>query len=71
MRKEAGYEVIDRISVSLTGDLASRIITLYSAMIAEDTLADSVVGESLTASDIERMIEVEGGEMGAQIKRSK
>jgi isoleucyl-tRNA synthetase len=69
MRKEAGYEVVDRIFVSLKGDLAVRVIELYAPMIAEDTLADSVSHELDGGVDIDREIEVEGGGIRVGVKR--
>jgi hypothetical protein len=61
MRKEAGYQVTDRISVSLSGDTAASIISVHAGMISEDTLADSVSLGLGGGVDIEREVEVEGG----------
>ena len=69
MRKEAGYEVMDRISVSLTGELSVGVIELYAPMIAEDTLADAVSHELDGVADIEREIEVEGGVIKVRVRR--
>jgi hypothetical protein len=69
MRKEAGYEVVDRITVCLSGELAVRVIELYASIIAEDTLADSVSQELDGIADIKREIEAEGGVIVVGVRR--
>lgn len=53
MRKEAAYNVTDRINISITGDdSVKNIITHFGNMIAEETLG--TIAESLPDADVSK-----------------
>jgi hypothetical protein len=53
MRKEAAYNVTDRINISITGDdSVKNIITHFGNMIAEETLG--TIAESLSDADVSK-----------------
>ena len=46
LRKEAGYEVSDRVQVALHGEKTEKILSLFADYITSETL--STINESLT-----------------------
>ena len=60
MRKEAGYEVTDRIQVSLQGESALSLAP-FVGMIREETLADTIVYTSLEIPDMTRSLDIDTG----------
>ncbi len=69
MRKEAGYEVTDRISVSLIGNQVE-LLSSFIGMICEETLADSITGILIQTPDIDREIEIDGGLIQVAVQRN-
>ncbi len=67
LRKEAGYEVSDRVRVALHGEKMEKILSLFADYITSETL--SVIDESLTTGDISREIDVEGIMVKVVVKR--
>lgn len=67
LRKEAGYEVSDRVRVALHGEKMEKILSLFSDYITSETL--SVIDESLTEGDISREMDVEGIVVKVVVKR--
>lgn len=67
LRKEAGYEVSDRVRVALHGEKMEKILLLFSDYIASETL--SAIDESLMEGDISREMDVEGIMMKVVVKR--
>ena len=66
-RKEAGYEVIDRIQLSVSGDMAEAILSAHRAYIESETLSSIV--EKLDASDIVRELDLEETNIVFSIKK--
>lgn len=58
LRKDAGYEVSDRVQVALHGEKMEKILSLFSDYITSETL--SVIDNSLAEGDISREIDIEG-----------
>jgi isoleucyl-tRNA synthetase len=67
LRKEAGYEVSDRVRVALQGEKLDRILSLFSDYIASETL--STIDENLIEGDISREVDVEGIVVKVVVKR--
>jgi hypothetical protein len=55
-RKEADYDIADRIKIQITGDIAENIIKSYGAYIQEETL--STIINNMSSSDIQKSIEL-------------
>lgn len=66
MRKDAGYDIADRIQVGISG--AKGIISTYGQLIAGEVLADSVQN-TLADADIRKDVDVEGFQIRLAIKR--
>ena len=58
LRKDAGYEVSDRVRVALHGEKMENILSLFADYITSETL--SVIDENLVEGDISREMDVEG-----------
>lgn len=54
MRKEADYQVTDRVQVSLSGWLSTDILSDWKSYIERETL--STIADSLSSSDLEKII---------------
>lgn len=67
LRKEAGYEVSDRVQVALHGEKMEKILSLFADYITSETL--SVIDESLIEGDISREMDVEGIMVKVVVKR--
>jgi isoleucyl-tRNA synthetase len=59
MRKDAGYEVSDRISVFVGSEKMSEVVAQYSGYITKETLANELQQKGGFAPDIEREIELD------------
>ncbi len=57
MRKEAGYEVSDRISLSMSGEGSEAILQDFSEYITRETLSTLVA--SIASPDIEKSEEID------------
>jgi len=67
LRKDAGYEVSDRVRVALHGEKMEEILALFADYITSETL--SVIDENLVEGDISREIDVEGIIVKVVVKR--
>jgi len=67
MRKEAGYEVDNRIKVCYTGLLG--VFDKFGQMIAKETLADSLNKGKLADADLEKEFKINGEKIKILIKR--
>ncbi|MFA6091020.1 MAG: DUF5915 domain-containing protein, partial [Candidatus Gracilibacteria bacterium] len=67
LRKEAGYEVSDRIQVALTGEKMEKILALFADYITSETL--SVIDNGLLEGDISREVDVDGLVVNVVVKR--
>lgn len=67
LRKEAGYEVSDRIRVRLSGDGVDAILALFAEYITSETL--SVLDSSLTSGDISKEMDMEGMMVNVVVKK--
>lgn len=68
-RKEAGYNVDDRIVVSFkAGDITREVIEVFSDYIKAETLAEDLVF-GLSSGDIEKTVEIAGDEILFQLKK--
>ena len=68
MRKEAEYQVTDRIRLALRGDEAPKL-SGFIHLIQDETLAEAVSLESLTNPEMTRILEGEGNALEIQIQR--
>lgn len=59
MRKEADYQVMDRVSLHIYGDMHAEILAGYADMIQSETL--STLAPLMVAPDIQKDIEIESG----------
>ena len=59
MRKEAGYEVSDRILLSISGEGTEDTIRDFSGYISRETL--STIVSSMTHPDLEKTEEIQEG----------
>jgi len=71
LRKDAGFEVSDRIQVGLKGDeLVSQSIATYGNYVKNETLADSILeNSSLEKFDISNEFDIDGIQVTISIKR--
>jgi len=67
LRKDAGYEVSDRVRVALNGEKMDKILSLFSDYITSETL--SVIDSDLVEGDISREMDVEGIMVKVVVKR--
>jgi isoleucyl-tRNA synthetase len=67
MRKEAGYEIDNRIKVGYTGTLA--VFEKFGPLIAKETLATELSASSLTEFDLEKQINIDEIQLNIQIRR--
>ena len=67
MRKEAGYEVDNRIKVSYSG--SSSIFQKFGKMIAKEVLADELKDGVLENPDLEKDFKVDNEEIKISIKK--
>ncbi|MCX6765524.1 MAG: DUF5915 domain-containing protein, partial [Candidatus Moranbacteria bacterium] len=67
MRKEASYEVDNRIKVSYSG--ASEVFEKFGSMIVKEVLADELKSEELESFDLEKEFNIEGVKIKIQIKK--
>ena len=67
MRKEAGYEVDNRIKVSYSG--ASEVFNKFGKEISKEVLADELKSEALKEFDLEKEFNIENQKIKIQIKR--
>ena len=67
MRKEAGYEVDNRIRVSHSG--ASEVFEKFGDLIAGEVLADQFSEEELDSPDLEKEFDIENEKIKICIKR--
>lgn len=68
-RKEAGYNVDDRIVVLFkAGDITREVIEVFSDYIKAETLAEDLVF-GLSSGDIEKKVEIAGDEILFQLKK--
>lgn len=59
MRKEADYQVMDRVSLHIYGDMHTEILAGYADMIQSETL--STLAPLMVNPDVEKDIEIEPG----------
>ena len=70
LRKEAGYEVSDHISLSIVGgEEIAAVISENKEYITSETLADSLSLSPLEKSDISREVDVEEGKVTISVVR--
>jgi isoleucyl-tRNA synthetase len=67
MRKEAGYEVDNRIKIGYAG--MSEVFEKLADMIAKETLADSIEKEKSQKFDLEKEFSIDGQKLFIQLKR--
>jgi isoleucyl-tRNA synthetase len=67
MRKEADYQLDDRIKVSYDG--LSEVFTKFGDLIAKETLADELTPEELLNSDLQKEIAIDGENITLWIKQ--
>ncbi|MDD5396834.1 MAG: isoleucine--tRNA ligase [Candidatus Moranbacteria bacterium] len=67
MRKEAGYEVDNRIEVGHAG--MDEVFEKFGEMISKETLANKISDAKLEAFDLEKEFEIDGQKFSVQIKR--
>ena len=67
LRKEAGYEVMDRIKLAISGEKASEILVAHRAYIESETLSQVV--ESLDGADMSREVDLEETKVSVFIKK--
>lgn len=71
MRKEADFEVTDRITVSYWGaDALHEAISALSSYIKEETLAHDLIREELSDSDLTKTWEIEGGACSISVSKN-
>jgi len=71
MRKEAGFEVTDRIQVGIA--TTRKMVDAINAMsdyIKRETLAKNIAKDTLDASDIEKTWEIDGQECTISLQRT-
>jgi isoleucyl-tRNA synthetase len=68
MRKEAGYEVDNRIVVSYAGML--QVFDKFREIIAKETLANSIKAEELEKFDLEKESVIDGEKIKLQIRKN-
>ncbi len=68
MRKEADYQLDDRIKIGYAG--LSDVFKKFGNLIAKETLADEVLSKHLPNFDLEKNIEIDEEKVVLQIKRS-
>jgi isoleucyl-tRNA synthetase len=68
MRKEAGYEIENRINVSYQGH--EKVFEIFGDLIAKETLANSVSKDALADFDLEKEFDVEGEKAMIKIKKA-
>ena len=59
MRKEADYQVTDRISLHIYGEMHAQILGEFSEMIQSETL--STLAPLMVNPDVQKDIEIESG----------
>ena len=69
MRKEAGFEVDNRIKIGYTGQLA--VFQKFGDLIAKETLAEDLKSGSLEESDLEKEFSLDGEKLKLEIKKFK
>ena len=67
MRKEADYQLDDRIKVNYDG--LSEVFAKFGNLIAKETLADEVLSKKLPDFDLEKNIELDTEKVMLQIKQ--
>ncbi len=67
MRKEAGYEVDNRVKVGYSGILP--VFQKFGEIIAKEVLAEELKSESLENPDLEKEFKIENGKIKISIKR--
>ncbi|MFZ2192830.1 MAG: isoleucine--tRNA ligase [Candidatus Moraniibacteriota bacterium] len=67
MRKEADYEVDNRIQVGHVG--AEEVFSKFGDLISKETLATELIAGELAQFDLEKVFQIEGEEVGISIKR--
>jgi len=67
MRKEAGYEVDDRINLGYNG--AKEVFDRFGDLIAKETLAKEVHSQIIVNSDLEKESDVDGKKLIVSIKK--
>lgn len=68
MRKEAGYEIENRILVGYSG--MNNVFENYGDMISKEVLADKIGAEILEMADIEKEFNIEGGFLKISLKKA-
>lgn len=68
MRKEAGYEVENRIEISHQG--YEKVFEKFGDLIAKEVLANSIGKEALKDFDLEKEVKIEGDKIVISIKRA-
>lgn len=70
LRKDAGFKVEQRISLSLQteGELMKKVLEKYIDKITADTLTENFVTTKLETSDMEKELEINGEKVTVQIK---
>jgi len=67
MRKEAGYEVDNRIAIGYHGALP--VFQKFNSLISREVLANKLSADTLEAPDLEKEFEIEGEKIEIQIKK--
>ncbi|EKE20100.1 MAG: hypothetical protein ACD_8C00056G0025 [uncultured bacterium] len=68
MRKEAGYEVDNRIKVCYNG--TSEVMEKFGELIAKETLADAISSDAIENADLTKKFESEGEAFDISIKKA-
>jgi isoleucyl-tRNA synthetase len=69
MRKEAGYEIDNRILVSCSGKDAGKILIDFESLIAKEILSDKITQTDLVEYDIVKKIIIEDNELTISLKK--
>jgi len=67
MRKEAGYEVDNRITVGISG--MEKVLEIFGEMIQKEVLGNVLKKEALENSDLEKDFEIDGEKIKISIKK--
>ncbi len=67
MRKEAGYEVDNRIKVGYQG--ANEVFEKFGELIQKEVLATEIISGEISEPDLKKDLKIEGGQLKISIKR--
>lgn len=67
MRKEADYQLDDRIRIGYNG--LATVFEQFRELIAKETLADEVLSKNISGNDLEKNIEIDSEKVVIQVKK--